>query len=137
MTRTPVDDLRLSAQQRLLLRWIAEQVGILPNPNDPDGRGSQMLTPEERARVIARAKGKTIRWSSNKYFGPYHVAYQGVTDAETSSLSRSLKTLEQRGFINRLGDGRIKLTPGGHRYLVTRHSHDAAYLLRETEYPRL
>jgi hypothetical protein len=114
----PVDDVRLSQQQFSLLRWIAKQVGILADFDDPEAEASQFLEDKDRARIIEQAKGKAIRWSSNKYFGPSHIAYQGVSDAQRASLSRSLKSLEQRGFIKRLSDGRIKLTAAGHRYLV-------------------
>ncbi len=114
----PVDDVRLSQQQLALLRWIAEQVGILANFDDPEQ--NVMRTDSELAKAIKQARDKTIRWSSNKYFGPYRTAYLGISDTEISSLSRSLKKLEDRGFINRLGDGRIKLTSSGHDYLVKR-----------------
>lgn len=117
----PVDDVRLSQQQIKLLSWIAEQVGISADFNDPEAEGAQFLEDTERARILERAKDKTIRWSSNKYLGPHHKAYRGVSEAEVSSLSRSLKKLEDRGFIKRLGDSRIKLTSAGHRYLLRRY----------------
>ena len=131
----PIDDVRLSKQQRALLRWIAEQVHILANLDDPDAKESLMVEARERAKVLMRAKNKTIRWSANRFFGPHHVAYKGVSDAERSSLSRSLKKLQERGFIKRLDDGRIQLTSGGHRYLISMYF--GAPYLAKLEYDEL
>ncbi len=78
----PVDDVRLSQQQLDLLRWIAEQVGILANPDDAEQ--NLMLESTEQAKAIKRARDKTIRWSSNKYFGPYRTAYTGISATEIS-----------------------------------------------------
>lgn len=119
-----VDHDRLGPQQHQLLRWIAVQVGLLEFKDD-DGEPTMIdLDSGELDKIIAQAKNRTVQWSSNKYFGPHHVAWQGVTKAERASLSRSLKKLEERGFIKRLGDGRIKLTTAGYRYFIEVYHRD-------------
>lgn len=101
----------LGKRQQDIVLWIAQQQGIpfTEKITNPILLGIAAITKNWNELGASESDGR-IAWSSKDFLG-----YE-PTNKETSAVSRSLASLDDRGYVKRFGQNRtdsVKLTPAG------------------------